>query len=208
MNGTEESFLEHIRLGVVQAASDPDAMLLFSGGKTRKDAGPRAEAMGYWMVAEAKNWYGHPNVRDRAFTEENARDSFENVLFGLCRFYELTGHYPTSILVVGYDFKRERFVDEHRLAVRWPSRRFEYVGTPALTPNAEVGEALTIEEFRLDPYGCSGDLAKKRAARDPFVVGGNTGERCPDMKALIQHCGPELFNGWLPWDEQRQIQRQ
>ena len=30
------SFLEHIQLGVKEAAADPDALLLFSGGKTRK----------------------------------------------------------------------------------------------------------------------------------------------------------------------------
>jgi hypothetical protein len=43
------------------------------------------------MVAEAAGWYGHKDVRARTFTEDHARDSFENLLFGLCRFYELTG---------------------------------------------------------------------------------------------------------------------
>lgn len=56
-----------------------------------REAGPRAEGEGYWMVAEAHGWYGHRGVRERTFTEDHARDSFENMLFGLCRFYELTG---------------------------------------------------------------------------------------------------------------------
>lgn len=43
------------------------------------------------MVAEAAQWYGHEGVRDRTFTEDHARDSYENLMFGLCRFYELTG---------------------------------------------------------------------------------------------------------------------
>ncbi len=30
----------------------------------------------------------------RSAPQEHARDSFENVLFSLCRFHELTGHYP------------------------------------------------------------------------------------------------------------------
>lgn len=34
--GQTESFVEHIQLGVREAAADPEALLLFSGGKTRR----------------------------------------------------------------------------------------------------------------------------------------------------------------------------
>ena len=34
-----------------------------------RDAGPRAEGEGYWLVAEAAKWYGNAEVRERAFTE-------------------------------------------------------------------------------------------------------------------------------------------
>ena len=34
--GQTNSFMEHIQLGVKEAAADPDALLLFSGGKTRR----------------------------------------------------------------------------------------------------------------------------------------------------------------------------
>lgn len=34
--GQTQSFVEHIQLGVREAAADPDSLLLFSGGKTRK----------------------------------------------------------------------------------------------------------------------------------------------------------------------------
>lgn len=193
--GQTHSFVEHIQLGVREAAADPEALLLFSGGKTRRhvvagmrgrgqaalwsvsshqpahvcpagpaslpprsgqlihcchcrDAGPRAEGEGYWLVAEAAKWFGHEEVRERAFTEvgagavlqrhvlhsvwlawacgpegqpagaahpplcsmqlshafytpqDRARDSFENLLFGLCRFFELTGRFPEFIVVV------------------------------------------------------------------------------------------------------------
>jgi hypothetical protein len=52
-------------------------------------------------------------------TEEHARDSFENLLFSICRFYELTGNYPESITVVGFEFKKERFIKVHRAAARY-----------------------------------------------------------------------------------------
>jgi len=199
--GQTHSFLEHIKLGVEHAAADPDAMLLFSGGKTRKEAGPRAEAMGYWMLAEANDWFGHKDaVRQRAFTEEHARDSFENFMFGLCRFYELTGRYPESIVMVSYEFKRERFSELHRAALRWPVGRWQFVGTPALTPEAAEGEHKTAAAFEEDPYGCKGELGAKRAVRDPFADGGYAGERCPALSELLRYCGPGLFAGSLPWD--------
>lgn len=78
--------------------------------------------------------------RKGLLSQEHARDSFENLLFSLCRFYELTGHYPDDLLVIGYDFKHERFCDLHRAALKWPDQRFRFVGTPALTASAqEVG---------------------------------------------------------------------
>ncbi|KAG2489727.1 hypothetical protein HYH03_011834 [Edaphochlamys debaryana] len=128
--GEAQSFLDHIRLGIEEAALDPDALLLFSGGQTRRAAGPRSEGMSYWVAAEAAGWYSHPEVRNRTFTEEHARDSFENLLFSLCRFYELSGHYPETITVVSYTLKEARFRTLHRQAVRWPAEYFRFVGTP------------------------------------------------------------------------------
>jgi hypothetical protein len=37
--------------------------------------------------------------------EDYARDSFENLLFSICRFKEVTGNYPARVTVVGYTFK-------------------------------------------------------------------------------------------------------
>lgn len=175
-------------------------MLLFSGGKTRKDAGPRAEAMGYWLVAESNNWFGQKNsVRHRAFTEEHARDSFENFMFGLCRFYELTGHYPQSVIIVGYEFKNDRFSALHRAALRWPASKFSYIGTPALQKDAEKGEASTMALFEEDPYGCGPRLSAKRRLRDPFAEGGYAGDRCPDMAGLLTYCGLDYYANPVPW---------
>uniref|UniRef100_A0A803MY47 Uncharacterized protein n=1 Tax=Chenopodium quinoa TaxID=63459 RepID=A0A803MY47_CHEQI len=56
--GQAATFLEHIKEGVDVAAKDDQALLLFSGGETRKDAGPRSEAQSYWLVAESKGWFG------------------------------------------------------------------------------------------------------------------------------------------------------
>ena len=56
--GQAATFIAHIKEGVDIAARDDGALLLFSGGETRKDAGPRSEAQSYWAIAESKGWFG------------------------------------------------------------------------------------------------------------------------------------------------------
>jgi hypothetical protein len=54
--------VEHISTAVQAAAADDTALLLFSGGETRADAGPKSEGLSYFEVAEAHHWWGQPQV--------------------------------------------------------------------------------------------------------------------------------------------------
>ncbi|KAK9049395.1 hypothetical protein SSX86_031637 [Deinandra increscens subsp. villosa] len=201
--GQASTFVAHIKEGIESAARDDEALLLFSGGETRKDAGPRSEAQSYWMVAESKGWFGHQEkVRQKALTEEHARDSFENLLFSVCRFRELTGSYPENITVVGYDFKKERFVNLHRSAIRFPESRFVYLGTPAAISSREAalkGEALVRTQFEHDPYSCLGALHRKKTGRDPFHRSIPYPNGCPEIEGLFRYCRASLYAGSLPW---------
>ncbi|WOG89979.1 hypothetical protein DCAR_0209220 [Daucus carota subsp. sativus] len=201
--GQAATFVRHIKDGVDITANDDEALLLFSGGETRKDAGPRSEAQSYWTVAESKGWFGKPEaVKWRALTEEHARDSFENLLFSVCRFRELTGSYPHNITVVGYDFKEERFKDLHRSAIGFPETRFFYAGTPASLTSKEAalkGEALVRAQFLDDPFGCSGSLHRKKIGRDPFHRSIPYPNGCPEIKGLFGYCGKTPYHGYLPW---------
>lgn len=201
--GQAATFVTHIKDGVDITANDNEALLLFSGGETRKDAGPRSEAQSYWMVAESKGWFGKPEiVKWRALTEEHARDSFENLLFSVCRFRELTGSYPHNITVVGYDFKEERFTHFHRSAIGFPETRFFYAGTPASLTSKEAalkGEALVRAQFQDDPYGCSGSLRRKKLGRDPFHRSIPYPNGCPEIEGLFRYCGKTPYHGFLPW---------
>ena len=151
------------------AAQDPSALLIFSGGETRPAAGPRSEAQSYWMVAELSKWWQHDvddtagggqwSVRSRTSTEEFARDSYENLLFSICRFHELTQRYPEAVTVVGFTFKRDRFVQLHAPAIRYPPSQLSYAG---LDPTSQHNQSALLEAemansyrpFVLDPYGC------------------------------------------------------
>ena len=202
VQGRAETFLEHAKVGVMEAANNPKALLVFSGGKTRKSAGSLGEGTSYWEVARANSWFGKVDtVATRAFTEDFARDSLENVMFSITRFHELTGKVPRKLTVVGYEFKRERFVDLHRAALRFPRDRFVYVGTGAAgtEERSSASEVDVRAQFRADPYGCSGELRRKRRARDPFNVGQPYSRTNPELEPLLSHCGPELFDGKLPW---------
>ena len=135
--------------------SDPSSLLLFSGGETRRDVGPISEAASYYFLAKHNHWLPEgDNVENpRTFLEEFARDSFENLLFSLCRFREITGRYPAKVTVVGFDFKSKRFTDLHAKALGIPYHRFQYVGLQPTCPNfdhakAERGEMLVRKNLR------------------------------------------------------------
>jgi hypothetical protein len=77
-------------------------------------------------------------------TEDAALDSYQNVIFSIARFREVTGVYPSRITIVGHNFKRRRFEQLHRVALRWLKRRFTYEGVPLMN-EADEREAATGE---------------------------------------------------------------
>lgn len=124
--GEGRFYREHAEAGVRRAA-ERNALLLFSGGATRAEAGGRTEALSYRDCACGAGWWGHADVEARAFTEDYARDSFENLLFSLFRFQQLTGRWPNHVTALGWQFKARRF-HLHRQAIAWPAERFSYYG--------------------------------------------------------------------------------
>lgn len=220
------TFVRHIQRGVELTRADPTALLIFSGGETRQHAGPRSEAQSYWMAAEYARWWQAPSAKTkadagsetpsdpvslRATTEEYARDSYENLMFALCRFKEFTGAYPKRVTVVGFEFKRARFRDLHRAAVRFPLAAFAYEGIdppemqdPTRKFKLIQGEQTkSVQPFQQDPYGCmkDGPLYAKKLERNPFRRHHSYELVCPELVPLLRWCqGPTLFPGDLPWD--------
>jgi hypothetical protein len=209
--GLPAAIVAHIKAGMEECRRDPDALLMFSGGETRDKTGPETEGSSYYRVADAMNlWPVGSNVRARTITEEFATDSFENLLFSICRFHEITGAYPTKITVVSFSFKRRRFETIHAPALHWPAHRFAYVGVdPPATTGFNLAEATQGElenaakPFESDPYGChSTVLQAKRKSRNPFSRIPPYELSCPDMKELLHYCGTELFpKDQLPWKD-------
>ena len=153
--GEAPFYLEHIRTGV-ELTDDckKESLLVFSGGQTRYEAGARSEAQSYWALANHYDWFWRTNVRQRATTEEFARDSFENLLFGICRFHQAAKRMPERVIVVGWRFKEQRF-ELHRKAIALPDAQYQYIGAndPDDLAEAEKGEDGTYKDFELDPFG-------------------------------------------------------
>lgn len=186
-NDEAELYTEHIRVGVEMAShsENQQSLLVFSGGQTRQAAGPYSEAQSYWRLADQFDWFGHKGVRERATTEEYARDSFENLLFALYRFHQCTGKPPTDVLVCGFAFKSKRYHDHYKTILSNSDSRvigeemkFKYLGVnnpPDYMLNGEngslTGEQLTRSLFSRDPLGTGEILSTKRLIRDPFVRG-------------------------------------
>jgi len=97
----------------------------------------------------------------RAVTEEYALDSYENLLFSIARFHEVTGSWPEKVTVVGYGMKQRRWVhidvlrgqtlmnrfeQLHRHVIGFPADNFFYVGIDDEGDTTEhyAGEVSTL----------------------------------------------------------------
>jgi len=221
--GLPQAIVSHIQAGIKLALKDEKSLLVFSGGETRSQTGPETEGGSYFRVADALHlWHGRDvfsdgettaineasTVRARTTTEEYATDSFENLLFSICRFREVTGAYPTKISVVSFTFKQQRFETLHAGALQWSVNRFHYVG---VDPPASTGFNLKISSegerknslvpFQTDPYGCHTDiLQQKRKERNPYQRTAPYPLTCPEMKEVLKWCGPDLISkSQVPW---------
>jgi hypothetical protein len=62
----------------------------------------------------------------------------------------------------------------------------------------------TLAAFQADVYGCSGELARKKAERDPFNMGIPTAAQCPALTPFMSRtCLRRMYTGELPWREKR-----
>lgn len=113
------------------------------------------------------------------------------------------GAYPERITVVSFEFKRWRFEELHRSAIRFPRQRFRYEGIdpPELQVSVQAGERThSAKPFMSDPYGCrSSTLLEKRETRNPFRRSVSYPLGCPELSGLFLHCGKEIFRDPLPW---------
>ena len=161
--GQLSTFIEHIKKACQVGSQDARSLIIFSGGQTRIASNSRSEGYSYYLVAT--EW-----LKSESTVEMFARDSLENVEFSLARFKEYTGREASKITIVGFEFKRARFVDLHRAALGISLNSFNYIGIDGKIDleDAKRGEERTFNLFKQDLFGCKGELREKKMSRNPF----------------------------------------
>ncbi|KAJ5930137.1 hypothetical protein N7466_005630 [Penicillium verhagenii] len=209
--GETPTFIKHVKAGLEALSGDPNALLIFSGGPTKRLRTDLSEGESYLKLAKDNNYYiqeaGAISTIDpaRVIAEELATDSYQNVLFSLLRFRLHTGVYPQRITIVTHEFKRARFMECHFPAVgllpqdeTQADNRASVIG---INPPEEVTplESLVLGEaskgiglWRQDLYGVGKDLAGKRHRRGWY----------PGMEAeFFMHSGlEEVVESLVCWD--------
>ena len=85
-------------LDIQTSERNSSSILIFRGGQTRKDVDPTSEGASYYYLAQQMKLIGG-ELQERFFVEEYAWDSYETLLFSICRFKEVSGVYPSKITV-------------------------------------------------------------------------------------------------------------
>lgn len=178
------SFIDHLLLAEESLIEDEKAILIISGGKTKAEAGPISEAESYQRLLKSI-WDRRPqmsegSLEDRVHIEPYARDSFENVLFLICKFHDICNEYPKLVTICGFDFKKNRFVHLHLgKALGFNPLRVQYKGNSpmpshqgtereAYFEDIALNEGIVYDLFSKDLYGLSSSLVSKRNSRNPF----------------------------------------
>lgn len=168
-NGHLPLLIAHIETACNFARDNPNALLIFSGGQTRLGV-HRTEGESQIDVANRLGYLSGIEA-ERVTYEAFAQDSFQNCAFSMARFIELTGYLPRHVVAVGWEFKRQRFLD-HMTALLGPSSSisFDYQGVnqppPSHLGSAIASEALIRKAFSLSPHGDSTFLLAKKRDRN------------------------------------------
>ncbi|KAH3680061.1 hypothetical protein WICPIJ_008398 [Wickerhamomyces pijperi] len=210
------TFIQHMEKAfqlLKESAENQQSTLIISGGMTKAEAGEVSEAASYLSCAKILE-LNRDHVNDNnVLLEEYARDSFENLLFSLCLFQETHRCFPESISIVGFEFKRDRFVNYHAKALKIQDI-VQYFGidpTPEYDPQSsqyqryfdELKESewrFSVKLFKDDLLGNGEKLKNKKLTRDPFnrSDGGYSG-RHPELHRFFTEVTDTTDDFDVPW---------
>ena len=150
--------------------SGPSAVLVFSGGATKRNQTSLTEASSYAAALRKLTEMSQLRIGAPVLLEEDATDSYQNLLFSIILYRRTYGTYPINVTVVSHAFKTERFFSFHGPAIAWPADRLSVVGIdPPMTSlnmrRAISGEQVARDAWLNDPYGKGAELDAKRKSR-------------------------------------------
>lgn len=184
-------FKDHLLKGYEIISNDPQALMVISGGRTKQES-KISEACSYFNLLK---FLKEKAEFDNILLEEFARDSFENVIFLLCRFYEKFNKYPQRITIVGFEFKRYRFLHNHlEQALMFPIDNVSYIGNEPNPPDNREAYFSDLKDceykyavrlFETDFYGVQNPLLKKKLTRNPYNTRHSYDSTNPLLKSIL-----------------------
>ncbi|KAI4245359.1 MAG: hypothetical protein L6R42_010206 [Xanthoria sp. 1 TBL-2021] len=197
--GEVPTFIEHIKVGLRTLSEQPDSLLVLAGGPTKQERTERCEGESYLALATANAYFSLPISPNSVIHEHYSTDSYQNLLFSLLLFRTLTTAYPMHITLISHEFKRDRFLDLHVRALRWPSNAVTYIGLDppeSVTSRKELEEGERVRGYgpwKEDLYGVGKLLAGKRLSRGWKV------ERVEEILENFEGKEREMIRGLLEW---------
>ncbi|KAE8448118.1 hypothetical protein EG329_009883 [Mollisiaceae sp. DMI_Dod_QoI] len=184
--GETPTFIEHAQAGLRLLASDPSSLLVFSGSKTRSET-EKSEARSYLELCIDNEFWDiikGDEVTRRIVLDEQALDSFGNLVFGLLSFWKRTRRWPEKISVVSHEFKRRRFLELHMGSLKLEGARIVFVGIDPSYMREESGDFDAVRkesvvrgemergywEWERDSLGVGMVLRGKRVGRNYWGV--------------------------------------
>jgi hypothetical protein len=135
--------------------------------------------------------------------EEQATDSFQNLLFSILLFRKATGRYPKQIRIITHAFKAKRFLELHAPAIRWPKDRIQVQGIDPIMSVTDLESTLHGEEengyaaWKNDPMGTGDLLGGKRKLRGWDA--NETAELYDDLEESVRELVQGNVSDVLPW---------
>jgi hypothetical protein len=180
------TFTKHIQAGLSLLHSTPSSLLVFSGSKTHREV-DKSEARSYLELCICNDFWGllqTEQEKKRVLLEEQALDSFANLLFSLLIFWKETGQWPEKVTIISHGFKEDRFMELHVPTIRFPRRKVAFLGIDPeymregskefereRTTSVKRGEMERgFTEWQRDPLGVGSVLSRKRKERNCWGV--------------------------------------
>lgn len=196
------SFFKHLELSLLELHNNiGNSALVISGGYT-KDKIEKSESSSYLQLAENVGFLKNPYFRKNTniLIDEFARDSYENILYSLITFYKRFHKLPNKITIIGFGFKRERFLSSHLVTLGYysmPNKEDDNITLKKLSDTNHVkyiesgpflpeDNSMSIDEYAIyektfwdDLYKSENNNALKLFKQNPF---GSKGSKLYEKK--------------------------
>ena len=133
--------------------------------------------------------------------DEQALDSFSNLVFSLVTFWKAVRKWPQKISIVSHEFKRERFLECHVKALGLSRERVEFWGIDPVYMRSEAADEYDEQRARgvRDGERRRGFEAWKRDlwGVGPSVRGKRRQRNCWDVRQELFECKEDRLRSGL-----------